>query len=94
MEFQQQVVTIVDNTDHLSLPFCQLELQEIFSISASSAESTDEDVSAALLDAVKTAIEKDQPCWSNLISDLEPALTNKVLSFVYSQEATKFANTS
>jgi len=77
MDVEQQIATVVHNADPLSLPFCQLELQQIFSASTSKAEDDADRVSTALVAAIKTAIDEDQPCWPSLISGLEPGLTYK-----------------
>jgi mediator of RNA polymerase II transcription subunit 12 len=81
MSLEQQAATVVPYADQLSLPFCQLVLHQIFSTSALSTDHVVESVSAAFLSTIKTAIEKEQPCWSNLISGLEPDLLNKVRRF-------------
>jgi mediator of RNA polymerase II transcription subunit 12 len=75
---EQQIATVVHSVDPLSLPFCQLLLQQIFSASTPQAEDEADRVSTALVAAIKTAIDEDQPCWPSLISGLEPSLTNKV----------------
>lgn len=82
---QRQVATVVESADQLSLPFCQLELHQIFLTSASQAENAAEGVSAALLAAIKTALEKDLPCWSDLILGLDSGITKKVRSFISRQ---------
>lgn len=78
MDTEHQVATIVETADLLSLPFCQLGLQQIFAMSASTGDNTDENVSGALIIAIKRAVEQNQPYWSDLISGLEPSFTNKV----------------
>lgn len=78
MNLEQQVATVVPHADYLSLPFCQLVLQQIFSVSTSSTEDVVESVSTAFLGTIKHAIEREQTCWSELISGLAPSLVNKV----------------
>ncbi|KAF2691505.1 hypothetical protein K458DRAFT_381358 [Lentithecium fluviatile CBS 122367] len=78
MDVEQQIATVVQRADPLSLPFCQLELQHIFSASTLKADDEVDRVSEALVSAVKTAIDEDQPCWPDLISGLEPSLMNKI----------------
>jgi mediator of RNA polymerase II transcription subunit 12 len=74
---EQQVSVVVQHADSLSLPFCQLVLRHIFSKCISEAEDEADRVSAALVAAVRTAIDEDRPCWPSLIAGLEPGLTNK-----------------
>ncbi|PVI06555.1 hypothetical protein DM02DRAFT_638614 [Periconia macrospinosa] len=78
MSLEQQVATVVPHADYLSLPFCQLALQQIFAASASSTEEVVESVSAVFLGTIKNAIEREHSCWSELVSGLEPGLVNKI----------------
>ncbi|CAI6335821.1 unnamed protein product [Periconia digitata] len=78
MSPEEQVATVVPHADHLSLPFCQLALQQIFSASASATEEAAESVSAVFLSTIKSAIEREHSCWSQLISGLEQSLVNKI----------------
>jgi mediator of RNA polymerase II transcription subunit 12 len=79
---EQQVLLIVDSTNELSLAFCQLQIRHIFSTDVASADTSIESISSALLQAVKTAVEKDQSSWSNLIDGLEADLTSKVRCYI------------
>ncbi|KAF1958736.1 hypothetical protein CC80DRAFT_441342 [Byssothecium circinans] len=78
MNYEEQVATVIRHADQLSLPFCQLVLQQIFSASALAAEPIIESVSTAFMSTIKVAIDQEQPCWSDLISGLEPGLINKI----------------
>lgn len=75
---EQQVATVVDAADYLSLPFCQLEIRQLFAASSSDAEDSLNARSAALLEAIKLAVEKDQSPWSDLIAGLESGLTARI----------------
>jgi mediator of RNA polymerase II transcription subunit 12 len=75
---EDQVGSIVDAADYLSLPFCQLEIRQLFSMTTADAENSVDTISSALLEAVKSAVEKDESPWSDLITGLETNLTNKV----------------
>ena len=75
---EQQVSSIVEAANELSLPFCQLEIQHIFSVESTTSENTADAISSALLHAVKTAVERDQPTWADLLSGLESSLMVKI----------------
>ncbi|KAF2176168.1 hypothetical protein K469DRAFT_678997 [Zopfia rhizophila CBS 207.26] len=74
----EQVRTVVDSADDLSLPFCQFELRQIFCANGTSSDPSDDTISAALLEAIKTAVEKDQSPWSDLVAGLDGELTSKI----------------
>lgn len=75
---EQQVSTVVGIADHLSISFCQLEIRQLFSMTVPDPEASVDKVSGTLLEAVKSAIEKTQSPWSDLVAGLEADLTNKV----------------
>ena len=77
---EDQVSTIVNAADDLSLPFCQLELRQIFELNKSSSDGSDDTVSVALLEAIKAAVDNDRSNWSDLIAGLDTGLTRKVCS--------------
>ena len=83
IDVEQQIATVVQRADPLSLPFCQLVLRQIFLASTSLVDDEADRVSAALVAAINTAIDDDQPCWPSLISGLEPGLINKVSFHLY-----------
>lgn len=73
------MTVIVESANDLTLPFCQLQLQQIFFMSKDSLDDNAvEGVSAALLLAVKDAVEKDRPSWTDLLTGLDTSLTSKV----------------
>ncbi|KAF2703949.1 hypothetical protein K504DRAFT_417440 [Pleomassaria siparia CBS 279.74] len=76
--FAEQIATVVESANELSLPFCQLEIRHIFSMDAASFDTSAETISSALLQAVKLAVENDQSSWSTLIAGLEADLTSKI----------------
>ncbi|OCL08825.1 hypothetical protein AOQ84DRAFT_388572, partial [Glonium stellatum] len=75
---EDQVSTIVNAADDLSLPFCQLELRQIFELNKSSSDGSDDTVSVALLEAIKAAVDNDRSNWSDLIGGLDSGLTRKI----------------
>lgn len=75
---EQQIIAIFDSANELSLPFCQLEIRQICSVDVTSADTSAETISSALLQAVKTAVEKDQSSWYNLVAGLKADLASKV----------------
>ncbi|KAF2867173.1 hypothetical protein BDV95DRAFT_582708 [Massariosphaeria phaeospora] len=75
---EQQISVIVNCADDLSLPFCQLHVQQLFSSGNGSAETTKDTVSAALLEAVRIAVEKDQSSWPDIVAGLSADLTSKL----------------
>jgi mediator of RNA polymerase II transcription subunit 12 len=74
---ENQVTNVVNAADELSLPFCQLELRHIFSVNPPQSEAYNA-ASNALLDSIKTAVEEDQPSWSELVAGLDNDLNTKI----------------
>lgn len=74
---ENQVTSIVNVADELSLPFCQLELRHIFSANPAQSEAYDA-ASTALLESIKTAVEEDRSAWSDLVAGLDSDLNTKV----------------
>lgn len=75
---EQQIFAIFDVASELSMPFCRSMVQQVFDTNPSSAEKTSDGLSAALLDAIKSALEKDQPSGLELLATLDSTLTDKV----------------
>ena len=75
---EQQIFAIFDIASELSMPFCRSMVQQIFEQDPSSAEHSSDGLSAALLNAIKSALEKDQPSGLELLATLDSALTDKV----------------
>ncbi|ORY11541.1 hypothetical protein BCR34DRAFT_484023 [Clohesyomyces aquaticus] len=71
---EQQVDLVVNTANDLGLPFCQLEIRQIFAMSEGSAET----ISAAFLEAIKAAVEKNVSPWSDLVAGLDADLTSKI----------------
>ena len=63
----------------LSMPFCQAYIEQLFGSDAASVGGSNGGVSAALLDAIKTALERDQPAGLELLATLDTSLTDKVI---------------
>ncbi|KAH7126743.1 hypothetical protein B0J11DRAFT_558277 [Dendryphion nanum] len=77
----EQVSIVVNTADYMSLPFCQLEIRQMFSSNTSQSEISVDSMSAALLEAVKLAVEKDQSSWCDLVAGLEADLTSKIREY-------------
>ncbi|XPS71130.1 RNA polymerase II mediator complex subunit [Ascochyta lentis] len=75
---EQQTLEIFDVASELSMPFCRSMVQQIFESDSVSAEYSTDGLSAALLSAIKSALEKDQPSALELLATLDSALTNKI----------------
>jgi mediator of RNA polymerase II transcription subunit 12 len=74
---EQQIKSVVDATDHLSLSFCQLEIRLLFSI-GHDTEHLPGTLSSAFLEAVKSSVQSDgAPCF-DLVTGLEADLTTQV----------------
>jgi mediator of RNA polymerase II transcription subunit 12 len=77
---EQRVLLVFNVANELSMPFCQAFIEQLFgSDTASTGDSTGE-ISAALLDAIKTSLERDQPAGLELLATLDTKLTDKVCS--------------
>jgi mediator of RNA polymerase II transcription subunit 12 len=75
---KQQILAIFNIASELSMPFCRSTIQQIFETDSSSTEQSSDSLSAALLDAIKSAMEKDQTSGLELLATLDNALTDKV----------------
>jgi mediator of RNA polymerase II transcription subunit 12 len=75
---EQQIIAIFDIASELSMPFCRSTIQQIFETDSSTTEQSPDGLSSALLDAVKSAMEKDQTSGVELLATLDSALTDKV----------------
>jgi len=60
------------------MPFCRSTIQQIFETDSSSTEQSSDGLSSALLDAIKSAMEKDQTSGVELLATLDNTLTDKV----------------
>ncbi|KAJ4346207.1 RNA polymerase II mediator complex subunit [Ascochyta clinopodiicola] len=75
---EQQVLEIFDIASELSMPFCRSMVQQIFESDSVSTECSADGLSAALLSAIKSALEKDQLSALELLATLDSALTIKI----------------
>lgn len=75
---ENQILAIFDIASELSMPFCRSTIQQIFETDSTSTEQSSDGLSAALLDAIKSAVEKDQTSGLELLATLDNALTDKV----------------
>ncbi|KAJ8106996.1 hypothetical protein OPT61_g9171 [Boeremia exigua] len=75
---EQQILAVFDIASDLSMPFCRSMVQQIFDADTSAAEQTSDNLSATLLSAIKSALEKDQSSGLELLATLDSALTDKI----------------
>jgi mediator of RNA polymerase II transcription subunit 12 len=75
---EEQVSAVFKIASELSLPICQAMIENIFSTNNVVDAHAADTLSAALLNAVKMAVEEDQSQGLELLSSLETTLTNKV----------------
>lgn len=62
----------------LSLPICQAVIEQIFSSDSALPGDSTNVLSTALLNAIKTAVEEDQPAGLELLASLDASLTDQV----------------
>jgi mediator of RNA polymerase II transcription subunit 12 len=72
------VLPIFSVASELSMPFCQAYIEQLFGSDTASVGDSKGGVSAALLDAIKMALEKDQPAGLELLAALDTSLTDQV----------------
>jgi mediator of RNA polymerase II transcription subunit 12 len=75
---EQQILAVFDIASELSMPFCRSMIQQIFEPDSTSTEQPSDGLSAALLRAIKSALENDKPSGLELLATLDNALTDKV----------------
>ncbi|KAF2265315.1 hypothetical protein CC78DRAFT_579454 [Lojkania enalia] len=75
---EQQISIVVESASVWSLPFCQLEIRQLFAIGMASPDVSIDSISAALLDSIKRAVEKDESPWSDLVVGLDGDLRNQI----------------
>jgi mediator of RNA polymerase II transcription subunit 12 len=75
---EEQIFDIFKVANELSLPFCQSAIQHLFSSDTAVAEDSVDALSAALLNAVKAAVEEDHPAGLSLLAILDTGLADKV----------------
>lgn len=75
---EQQIFAIFDIASELSMPFCRCMVQQIFASDPIPTEGSSDGLSVALLNAIKSALEKDQPSGLELLATLDSVLTDKV----------------
>lgn len=74
----EQIPAIFEIASELSLPLCQSAIEYICSSNPASEGDSVDAISAALLSAVKTAVEEDQSAGLELLTILDTDLTGKV----------------
>ena len=60
------------------MPFCRVMIQQIFESESTSTDQSSDSLSSTLLNAIKSALEKDQSAGLELLASLDNALTDKV----------------
>jgi mediator of RNA polymerase II transcription subunit 12 len=74
----QQVLAVFEMASELSLPICQAVIEQIFSADTTVSGESAELLSAALLSAIKTVVEKSQSTGLELLASLDASLTDQV----------------
>jgi mediator of RNA polymerase II transcription subunit 12 len=75
---EEQIIAVFKTASELSLPICQAMIESIFSSEYTFGTNATDTLSAALLSAVRTAVEEDQSQGLELLTSLDTALTDKV----------------
>jgi mediator of RNA polymerase II transcription subunit 12 len=75
---ETQVIAVFRVASELSLPICQAVIEYIFSSNSALDVDAADALSAALLEAVRTAVEEDQSQGLELLTTLDTTLTDKV----------------
>jgi mediator of RNA polymerase II transcription subunit 12 len=75
---EEQIVAVFKVASELSLPICQAMIEHIFSLNYALDPDAADALSAALLNAVRKAVEEDQTQGLELLRTLDTTLTNKV----------------
>jgi mediator of RNA polymerase II transcription subunit 12 len=75
---EEQIVAVFKAASELSLPICQAMIEHIFSPDYALDADAADALSAALLNAVRKAIEEDQSQGLELLRTLDKSLTDKV----------------
>lgn len=75
---EQQIKTVVQAADHLSLSFCQLEIRILFSVGAHDSERLPDNIPGAFLEALNSSAQSDGAPCLGLVSGLETDLATKV----------------
>jgi mediator of RNA polymerase II transcription subunit 12 len=73
-----QVKTIVESASCLSLPFCQLEIRQLFAIASVTVDTAVDTMSGSLVEAIRSAIERDDTPWNDLVAGLDTGLRTKI----------------
>lgn len=79
---EEQVVAVFKVASELSLPICQAMIESLFSGHGAFEPDAADALSAALLSAVRTAVEEDQSQGLELLTTLDAALTDKVCALL------------
>ena len=75
---EEQILAVFNIACELSMPFCRSMIQQIFESHSISAEHPPDRLSTVLLNAIKSALENDQPSGLEILSTLDGSLTDKV----------------
>lgn len=74
----EKVPIVFEIASDLSLPICQAVIEHIFSSQSALSGETIDALPAALLSAIKTAVEEDRSAGLELLASLEASLTDQV----------------
>ncbi|KAH6620139.1 hypothetical protein C7974DRAFT_363490 [Boeremia exigua] len=93
---EQQILAVFDIASELSMPFCRSMVQQIFETDTSSMDHSSDNLSATLLSAIKSALEKDQSSGLELLATLDSSLTDKIRQHAEREiiDASSFLTTS
>ncbi|KAF1947285.1 hypothetical protein EJ02DRAFT_139344 [Clathrospora elynae] len=75
---EQQVLAVFALASELSLPICQAAIEQIFASDTAVPGNSNDALSAALLSAIKTAVEEGQLSGLELLASLDAALTDQI----------------
>ncbi|KAF1830169.1 hypothetical protein BDW02DRAFT_114138 [Decorospora gaudefroyi] len=75
---EEQVLAIFALASELSLPICQAAIEQVFSSDTISRGPLNEALPAALLSAIKRAVEHEQSSGLELLANLDVALTDQI----------------
>ncbi|KAF2856579.1 hypothetical protein T440DRAFT_437396 [Plenodomus tracheiphilus IPT5] len=74
----EKVPIVFEVASDLSLPICQAVIEHIFSSEAALSGETSDALPAALLSAIKTAVEEDRSAGLELLASLDVSLTDQI----------------
>lgn len=76
---EQQVLAVFGIASELSLPICQVVIEQIFTSDTTLSGASADVLPAALLSAIRTAVDEDQSAGLELLASLDATLTDQVI---------------